>query len=356
MTDLSVSVGGLRLKNPVIAGSSEFTMSAVGIDACLDAGAAAVVAKSVNESAAAARQLDTAEYTLLRADWSAASWDVPSAEDTLFNRSGLAQVGLEDWLEILGKADERARERDAYVLDSVTVARPGPAAEIAGRIAAVVRGIELNLGTPHARLASKEALSRPANARAVQAYAQRVKAAVGQACLIVKLGSGGDVVEQARAAFAGGADAVAMIGRHQGFIPDLDSWEPILGTAAAIGGGWSLPLSLYWVSACRQALGAAAPIVGTNGARSGRDVVRFLLSGARAVEMASAVLMRGPAALTAAVREVERYAGARGLGSLEELVGAAADRALTYSELKPRPQRRPWERFYQRKGGSDVRD
>ena len=110
------------------------------------------------------------------------------------------------------------------------------------------------------------------------------------------------------------------------------------------------------MSACRQALGAAAPIVGTNGARSGRDVVRFLLSGARAVEMASAVLMRGPAALTAAVREVERYAGARGLGSLEELVGAAADRALTYSELKPRPQRRPWERFYQRKGGSDVRD
>ena len=68
MTDLSVSVGGLRLKNPVIAGSSEFTMSAAGIDACLDAGAAAVVAKSVNESAAAARQLETAEYTLLRAD------------------------------------------------------------------------------------------------------------------------------------------------------------------------------------------------------------------------------------------------------------------------------------------------
>src|SRR5439155_24987662 len=139
----------------------------------------------------------------------------------------------------------------------------------------------------------------------------------------------------AGAAVAGGADAVAMVGRHQGFLPDIDSWEPLLGTAGAIGGGWSLPLSLYWVSACRQVLGPDVPIVGTNGARSGLDVVRFLLSGARAVEMASAVLMRGPAMLTAAVREVESYLAGHGLAGLEPLVGAAADRALSYSELEP---------------------
>jgi dihydroorotate dehydrogenase (NAD+) catalytic subunit len=356
VTDLSVSVAGLRLKNPVIAAASEFTMTEAGIRGCLDAGAAAVVAKSVNESAAAASQLDTAEYTLLRADWSLSSWDVPSTEDTLFNRSGLAQVKLDDWLQTLRRIDDDARSHDAHVIGSVTVAQAGPAAEIAGRMATAVRCIELNLGTPHARLAAKDALSRPSTAALVEDYTKRARAAIGKAGLIVKLGSEGDVVEQAKAAFAGGADAVAMIGRYQGFIPDVDSWEPILGTAAAIGGGWSLPLSLFWVSACRKALGPNAPLIGTNGARSGLDVVRFLLSGAWAVEMASAVLMRGPAALTAAIREVERYAAGRGIASLEELIGAAADRALPYSELEPRPQRRPWERFYHRKGGRDVRD
>src|SRR5438477_3808536 len=176
-------------------------MAEAGIRACLDAGAAAVVAKSVNESAAAAGQLDTAEYTLLRADWSAASWDVPSPEDTLFNRSGLAQVELGDWLEMLRRTDEDARARDAYVIGSVTVAQPGPAAEIAGRLAGAVRCVELNLGTPHAGLASKAALARASAARSVHAYTRRVKAAVGEAVLIVKLGSAGDLVEQARAAF-----------------------------------------------------------------------------------------------------------------------------------------------------------
>jgi dihydropyrimidine dehydrogenase (NAD+) subunit PreA/dihydroorotate dehydrogenase (NAD+) catalytic subunit len=356
VTDLSVDIAGLRLKNPVIAAASEFTMTEAGIRGCLDAGAAAVVAKSVNESAAAARQLDTAEYTLLRPDWSVSSWDVPSSEDTLFNRSGLAQVKLDDWLDTLRRTDADARTAGAYVIGSVTVAQPAPAAEIAARLATAVRCIELNLGTPHARLAVEDALSRPSTASLVEDYTRRAKDAIGKATLIVKLGSEGDVVDQAKAAFAGGADAVAMIGRYQGFIPDVDSWEPVLGTAAAVGGGWSLPLSLYWVSACRQALGPEAPLIGTNGARSGLDVVRFLLSGARAVEMASAVLMRGPAALSAAVREVERYAAGRGMSSLEELIGAAADRALPYSKLKPRPQRRPWERFYHRKGGHDVRD
>ena len=56
--DLSVRVAGVRLKNPVIAGSGEATMTFEGIVAALDAGASAVVAKSTNESAAAKHQLE----------------------------------------------------------------------------------------------------------------------------------------------------------------------------------------------------------------------------------------------------------------------------------------------------------
>ena len=67
--DLGVTVAGLALKNPVIAGSGEATMGLDGMRAALDAGAAAVVAKSTNESADAKRQLASAEYLLLDERW-----------------------------------------------------------------------------------------------------------------------------------------------------------------------------------------------------------------------------------------------------------------------------------------------
>jgi dihydroorotate dehydrogenase len=53
MADLGVTVAGLELTSPVIAGSGESTSTAAQIRACLDAGASAVVAKSTNESDAA---------------------------------------------------------------------------------------------------------------------------------------------------------------------------------------------------------------------------------------------------------------------------------------------------------------
>src|SRR5262249_32479486 len=65
MTELRVAVGRIELKNPVIAGSGEYSMTPGGIRAALAAGAAAVVAKSTNESAAAKAQLDGTDYALL---------------------------------------------------------------------------------------------------------------------------------------------------------------------------------------------------------------------------------------------------------------------------------------------------
>ena len=59
---LATRVGGLRLINPVICGSGEPVMTEAGIRAALRAGAAGVIAKSVNERPEAAVQLDIADY------------------------------------------------------------------------------------------------------------------------------------------------------------------------------------------------------------------------------------------------------------------------------------------------------
>ena len=330
MADLAVSAGPLALKNPVIAASSEATMDAAALAACLEAGAGAVVAKSVNESEAARRQLRAAEYVTLDDRHRVVEWPRGSV---LFNRSGLADVALDAWLDVLEAADRRAREEGAWVLGSITVAAPEAAAEIAGRMSEAVRAVELNLGAPHGREAAGGAVRQLTAAEAVADYVAQARAVMRPgAVLVAKLGQGGDPVALAEAAVGAGADAVCLIGRYNAFVPDLETWDPVLGTAGAIGGGWALPLTCYWLARARRALPGVA-LIGTNGVRSGEDVARMLLSGASAAELGTAVFTDGPGALTRAVEELDRYCEAHGCAA-RDLVGASADRMRTYAEVE----------------------
>src|SRR5829696_4022468 len=95
--DLSVTLGALPLRNPVVVASGEWAMSREGIRAALDAGAAAVVAKSTNESEAARRQLESAAYVLLDAD--RRPTERATRATSLFNRSGLVGEPLDAWVE-----------------------------------------------------------------------------------------------------------------------------------------------------------------------------------------------------------------------------------------------------------------
>src|SRR5438045_6390150 len=111
---LRTGAAGVELKSPVLAGSGEVTMSAAGIRTALEAGAAAVVAKSTNESEAAKRQLRDADYVLLDEHLRPLPWGPAPRSASLFCRSGLVDEPWERWVELLAELDREARERDAY--------------------------------------------------------------------------------------------------------------------------------------------------------------------------------------------------------------------------------------------------
>lgn len=345
MADLTALVGPLQLKNPVIAGSCEFTMSEAGIRACLQAGAGAVVAKSINERPEAALQLDFADYALIAPDRNISEWSRGGNDDSLLCRSGLVKIPLDDWLNILARCDEEARAYGSMVIGSVTVSDAARAADLAGRLATVVRCVELNLSAPHGREATTGAVRLLTDPAGVRSYTASVRAAVSCPLIVKLTGQTANVTALAEAAANAGADIVAMVGRFPGFLPILETQEPLLGSWGAIGGSWALPISCYWVSKTYRAFEGRCPIIGTNGARSGDDVVRFLLSGARAVEMASSLLIHGPSSLTSAIAALSDYVARRRLGRLDELVGAAADSARGYSEFVPKQKPWPWEQF-----------
>lgn len=345
--DLSVQLGKIKLKNPLICASSEFTMTAAGIRAAIDAGAGAVIAKSVNESPEAARQLSTADYVLLDEDWHVIPWDSPDRKHaSLFCRSGLAQVPLNDWLKMLAELDAYALTKNSIVAGSITVAAAEPAAEIARKMeAAGLRWIELNLSAPHGREAAGGAVRQITAAEAVRDYVRRARRAVKVPLAVKLTAQADDPLLLAKIAVDEGADMLVLTGRVPGFMPDIETQRPVLGSWAAVGGGWSLPASLYWVSKAWRNISRDVPIVGTNGARSTDDVVRFLLSGARAVEMASIVLTNEPHAFTEMLAELERYCRRKDIIRIEQLIGRAADGALTYGELPVIARESyPWER------------
>ncbi|WP_020501641.1 dihydroorotate dehydrogenase [Sciscionella marina] len=338
--DLSTAIGPLALKNPVIAASCEATIDEHGLRACLDAGAGAVVAKSVNESPAAARQLNIAEYALLGREGSRVEWGSQSGTESLLCRSGLAQDSLDDWLAMLGRVRAHADSLGAHLIGSITVAEAEPAARIARELATVTSAVELNVGAPHGREAG--AVRQLTGPELVAHYTRTVRAGL-DAPLIVKLpAQSDDPLALARAARESGADAVTMIGRFTGFWPDIDSGVPVLGSAGAVGGPGMLPVSLYW--AAKAFTAGATPLIGTNGARDGSDIARFLLSGACAVQLASAILLRGPEMLTECVRELDEVLTAAGYPDVRGMIGRAARRSRGYAEIPENPAPvRPWE-------------
>ncbi len=328
MPDLAVQLGPLRLVNPVICGSGEHVATRDDIVAAVDAGAAAVVAKSANESEAARRQYATVAQAFIDAERRPVE---PTAAASILNRSGLVPVPWDEWLDTLARADAYARERDRYVAASIIPGDTAALAQLAGDVeAAGLRWLELNLSAPHAHDGiAGAAIERPAAAERAAELTGIVRAATALP-LSVKLGiEHHDVTGLAAAVREAGADIVVMTGRHMGFLPDLRTRRPVLGSFGGYSGPWALPLTLRWVAKTRRVLDA--PLVATNGVRSGGDVARALLAGASAVQVASSVIAEGPAALTRMVEELERYLEEQLLDA-GKIVGEAADAVLGYEE------------------------
>jgi len=330
MTALTTTLGRTTLKNPLIAGSAEHLIEVDGIRRALKAGVGAVVVKSVNESEAARDQLQRAEYMLLDERWNPLPWgpDAP-ASAYVACRSGLTPQSFDAWLEQTARMDREAHTFDSYAVASVILADLDNTVRMARQIEqAGLRILELNIGTPYASQARGHVSTEldPANVSAIVAT---VRKAVSLPIWVKITGQSERVPDLAAAAFAAGGDAVVMAGRSLGLIPDLETLEPMLGTTLGVGGYWNLPLTCQWLALSRAKLGAESPLIATNGAQTGLDIARMMLAGASAVEMTSAVMIRGAGALSDALAEFEAYLKRKGLNAAD-LVGVAADRRSAF--------------------------
>ena len=340
MKQCATTIGRFPLLHPVICGSGEPVMTEAGIRAALQAGASGVIAKSVNENPAGGQQLDRADYVRL----DAAGTPTAGQGVSLFNRSGLSQRGTEDWFAAIAAIDREARLDGKFVAASIVYAGAEGAVQIATAARqAGLRVFELNVGAPHASEAAAGAIVQETDPDRLTELVRRVRTASEGMQLWVKLtGLSSNLPALAIAAGRGGADAVGMMGRFMGMLPDLETFAPILGTSAAYGGGWALPIVCRHLALTRRAAGRELPLIGTNGVRSGGDVIRMGLSGASAVEVVSVIMHEGFAGLTRVIEETNSFLGQRGI-TFRDVIGRAADSLASYAEQPETPGR--WRDF-----------
>lgn len=331
---LETMIGGVSLKNPVIAGSAEHLIDAAGIRRALQTGVGAVVVKSTNESQAARDQLQQAEYAVLDEDWRPIPWNGAAPKAAFIAcRSGLTPQSFDEWLEQTASLDREAKTLNSYVVASLILSDLDRATAMARSVEqAGLRVFELNIGTPYASQAIKGAVSTELLPERVAAIVKAVASAVSIPVWVKITGQSERVPDLAEAAFVSGASAVVMAGRLLGLIPDIETLEPLLGTTLGIGGYWHLPITCQWLALSRARLGAQRSLIGTNGAQTGLDVARMMLAGASAVEMSSQVMLRGYDVLSAAVDELSAYLLRKDL-TASELIGKAADARKAFAQM-----------------------
>ena len=341
---LETSIGPLRLKNPVIAGPAEHLIDPDNVRLALKSGVGAVVLKSTNESEGARAQLERAEYAVLDEQWREVPWGPAAPPGATFaSRSGLARIPFERWLDQAVTLDREAKALDCYAIPSIIVADLDRAVQMARLVdQAGLRALELNIGTPYASEAKAGAVTTEFDPRRATAMVAAVTGAVSIPVWVKLTGQSERVPDLADASFEGGAGAVIMAGRLLGLIPDVETLRPVLGTSLGIGGFWNLPLTCHWLALSRARLGAQKPLIGTNGAQTGLDVARMMLAGAHAVQIASAVMLRGFDVLSDAVSEFERYLSGKKLSS-RDLIGRAADARQSFASLQPLQDN--WKRY-----------
>ncbi len=129
-----------------------------------------------------------------------------------------------------------------------------------------------------------------------------------------------DITQIAKAAEAGGADALSVANTFVGLAIDVKSRKPRLANVTGgVSGPAIKPIALRAVWRCANAV--KVPIIGIGGICTWTDAVEFMLAGATAVQIGTATFVKPDAALSV-IDGIQNYLEEQNVTSVKELVGA----------------------------------
>lgn len=291
----------MRLINPAMLASGILGYSAEMMAEVAKGGAGGIVTKSV----------------CLRPRTGYKNPTVVRAGAGLINAVGLPNPGIE---EFAGEIREMKSVLNVPVVASVfgfSVAEYVAVSKKALRAGA--DGVELNVSCPHVKKTGSEVGQDP---QLLLKLVHAVKPAVDKPVFVKLSPNVTSIVELARTAERGGADALTIMNTVRAMAIDVETVMPVLANeVGGLSGSAVKPIALRHVFDVYNEV--EIPIIGCGGIVDWRDAVEFLLAGASAVQIGTAVAVEGLGVFGKVVHGIGVYMKKRGLKSVEEIVGLA---------------------------------
>ena len=201
-------------------------------------------------------------------------------------------------------------------------------------------GVELNFGCPHGMAERGMGSAVGQVPEYIEMVTRWVKAASRMPVIVKLTPNITDIRYPARAAHAGGADAVSLINTINSITSvNLDTLtpEPTIDGLGAHGGycGPAVkPIALNMVAEiARDPETAGLPISGIGGITDWRDAVDFLALGASNVQVCTAAMTYGFKVVQEMISGLSQYMDEKGIASVSEIVGQAVPKVRDWNEL-----------------------
>jgi len=311
MADLRVTYMGLSLKNPVIVSSSDLTRSLDGVKKCADAGAGAVVLKSIFE-----------EQFLIEGDIPESDYAIyPEALD--YMRSGrIFEYAPHDLTRLI---EDAKREVDIPVIASINCQTPALWPRFAKQIQdAGADALELNVSFLPIKLSVPSGEYEDFHLDILRG----VKNAVVVPVSVKLMSQLTSVPHLGQRLVDSGCAALVLFNWF--LEPDIEIDE--LKTTSLIGKG-NLYHSLRWVGLCAGRVDC--DISASGGIKAGEDVIKLLLAGAAAVQVCTLFLQKGLGEIGNILAFLEGWMNEHGYAGIDDFRGELSFKRqeLTFRDL-----------------------
>ena len=297
--DLSVDLGPLRIRNPVMSASGTYGYGIEFLPFYDISRLGMIVVKGLSRSPSPGnppgRIVETAAGML--------------------NAIGLQNIGVERFVSDVVPRLEEAGASFAANIYGKTIEEYE---EVASRLSETpsLRAIEVNASCPNVR---EGGMAFGATPEGIRELTSRVRARTAKPLWVKLSPNVADVGRIARAAQEGGADAVSLINTLVGMAVDHRTRRPLLSNVTGgLSGPAIKPVALRMVWEAARAV--TIPVIGIGGIQTAADALEFLLVGARAVQVGTANF-RNPRACMEILEGIESFLREERIGRLEEYRG-----------------------------------
>lgn len=300
MAELSVNIGNLQMKNPVMTASGTFGYGIEYADFLDISRIGGIIVKGTT--------IQPREGNLY-----------PRMAETLsgmLNAVGLQNKGAQYFVDHIYP---QIMNVDTNMIVNVSGSSVETYVECAEKIAELekIPAIELNISCPNVK---QGGMAFGVTCQGAAEVVRAVRKAYPKT-LIVKLSPNvTDITEIAKAVEAEGADAVSMINTMMGMAINAEKRKPVLSTVTGgLSGPCVKPVALRMVWQTSKAVNI--PIIGLGGISCWKDAVEFMLAGATAVQIGTYNFV-DPTISVKVIDGINDYCNRHGFKSVKEIIGA----------------------------------